>query len=705
MINKKVKLIDNSVDNFREALGKSWTSYNNSSDSNKLRYNIEQSAPQFDYEIHPPTVVESQENSPHFSQKLNITSYSRQFQSIDDWRDYLGTLFPINTPVSDHHIEIALPEQLKAGVGFQFGQNTSTYRIEPRYSYIAENYENHVRNLNELTLPNIYICDSPMMDSFEGFRPFRKGKPSRGRFENFTKKERSTFASNMDPNYFNKMTNVVIGSGYKMSKAQAVVSQYPYDIKLAFTQPQQSKKIFNFIHNLGIYPFLLNDVIDNGGSLATFRGSFAGDSSNLVDSVNFQLIDILEWSKGESYNYNQTNKLYYGNEQYKSKSSYATSFMGTIFNGFLNDLIKEHMRGYEEIIDGATCMHETLFYQVEKFKDVVIGQPLQTFWIPAKSNSVSYIDTQLKYDNLYAYRVSAYIMIVGNNYSFTSVDNVHHNERTGLFTASVSMENRCSMKIVKVPYFQEQARVMNPPPSIPMIDFYNRSNSKNMINIRMALTSYHGTGEYEIITSDDSLIKTKLEQFYKNQDPKSIERPENYIGTFEVFRASTPPKSYTDFSQYRLIEITSESNTTSQVFEDRVLPNTKYYYCFRSVNHHGIRSQPTKVMEVQLIKDADDSKVEVNVYEFPKADTFQKTTTMKRFFQIMPSQNQSYFNPDQNSIYGAESLNNKLDNINLGMAEKSIWGRKMKIRLTSTDTGRKIDFNITFDLIKEKSEE
>ena len=261
------------------------------------------------------------------------------------------------------------------------------------------------------------------------------------------------------------------------------------------------------------------------------------------------------------------------------------------------------------------------------------------------------------------------------------------------------------MKLVKVPFFVEQARVINPPPSIPLIDFYNRSDATNMINIRMALTSYYGSGDYVSIGNGDDLIRTKLQQFYKNKSEKSVPRPTNSVGIFEIFRTSTPPKSYQDFSRFKLLEITSEANTTSQMIEDKILPNTKYYYCFRSINHHGIKSLPTKVMEVELIKDADDSKVEVNVYEFPKDDPYQKTTNMKRFFQVIPSQNQTYFDPEQNSIYGTNSLNNKLKKISLGLAEKSIWGRKMKIRLTSTDTGRKIDFNITFDLIKEKSEE
>ena len=297
MINKKVKLIDNSVDKFREALGKKWTTYDNSQNSTSLKYNIDKQTPQFDFNIHPPDVVESQNAFPHFEQKIAITSYNAEIKSLEAWQEYLSEIFPLNTIMNDHHIEIALPEQVKAGVGFQFGQNSSTYRVEPRYSYIAENYEKHVVNLNERTLPNIYICDSSMTDSFAGFRPFRKGKPLRGRFEDFTKKEKSKFATNMDPAYFSKMANVVIDSGYKMSKVQSVVSEYPYDVKLTVTQPRQPKRIFNFIHDLGLYPFLLNDIIDGGGSLGTFQGSFAGNSSNLVQSVNFKLIDILEMLK------------------------------------------------------------------------------------------------------------------------------------------------------------------------------------------------------------------------------------------------------------------------------------------------------------------------------------------------------------------------------------------------------------------------
>ena len=704
MINKKVKLIDAGNDNFREAIGKKWTPSNDSKDSTVLKYNEPVVDAQLKYKFHDPELIEGQGSFPYFLQKMTITSYDAGIGSVDSWESYLNSIIS-NAVVLDHHFEMPLPEQVKNTSGFLHGQNSSTYRVEPSYNFIAERYEEHVNPMNEKTLPNIYICDSPMADSYAGFRPFRKGKPLKGRFVNFTKNEKANFATDMDPLYFDKMSNIVLDSGYKTSKVNSIVDEYPYDIKLTVTQPRKPKRIFNFIHDLGIYPFLLNDTIDSGGSIASFQGSFAGNSNNLVDTVNFQLIDLLEWSSKESYGYNENNKLYYGNDSYKNKTEYATGLQGLIFNGFTKDIIKNHLRSYEDIIDGAACENEILFFQIEKFKDATVGEPLQTFWVPARTNSINYIDTQLKYDNLYVYRVSAYVAVVGNSYAFTNLENISHNTKTGMFSAEVTIENRCSMKLVKVPFFIEQARVINPPPSIPLIDFYNRSDATNMINIRMALTSYYGSGGYVSIGNGDDLIRTKLQQFYKNKSEKSVPRPTNSVGIFEIFRTSTPPKSYQDFSRFKLLEITSEANTTSQMIEDKILPNTKYYYCFRSINHHGIKSLPTKVMEVELIKDADDSKVEVNVYEFPKDDPYQKTTNMKRFFQVIPSQNQTYFDPEQNSIYGTNSLNNKLKKISLGLAEKSIWGRKMKIRLTSTDTGRKIDFNITFDLIKEKSEE
>ena len=55
--------------------------------------------------------------------------------------------------------------------------------------------------------------------------------------------------------------------------------------------------------------------------------------------------------------------------------------------------------------------------------------------------------------------------------------------------------------------------------------------------------------------------------------------------------------------------------------------------------------------------------------------------------------------------YDDDSYKNLLPKFNLGYADEPVWGRKFKFRITSNNTGRKIDFNIIFDIVKRESEE
>ena len=52
-----------------------------------------------------------------------------------------------------------------------------------------------------------------------------------------------------------------------------------------------------------------------------------------------------------------------------------------------------------------------------------------------------------------------------------------------------------------------------------------------------------------------------------------------------------------------------------------------------------------------------------------------------------------------------ESQTQKLNKMTLGEAAHPLWDKKFKIRVTSNNTGRKIDFNVLFNLIKKKTKE
>ena len=79
---------------------------------------------------------------------------------------------------------------------------------------------------------------------------------------------------------------------------------------------------------------------------------------------------------------------------------------------------------------------------------------------------------------------------------------------------------------------------------------------------------------------------------------------------------------------------------------------------------------------------------------------------MKRLLQITPAPQHVIFDADElmTNKYG-ETFNGSLDELKYGIAQKPVWGRKFKIRITSNDTGRKIDVNVLFKLIKKKLNE
>ena len=126
---------------------------------------------------------------------------------------------------------------------------------------------------------------------------------------------------------------------------------------------------------------------------------------------------------------------------------------------------------------------------------------------------------------------------------------------------------------------------------------------------------------------------------------------------------------------------------------------------FRAVNIHNHKSNPTIIYETELIQDADDSKVVVDQFHFEDPPTYMDSKRFNSLFQIDPALRQRLFSNDQVSLYNKSSAKGTLDQIKLGNAEDSIWGRNFKIRISSTTTGRKIDFNVNFNIITSKTEE
>ena len=187
---------------------------------------------------------------------------------------------------------------------------------------------------------------------------------------------------------------------------------------------------------------------------------------------------------------------------------------------------------------------------------------------------------------------------------------------------------------------------------------------------------------------------------YKNDDP---------IDEYEVFRITTMPTSYSDFDTTDnpheqlsgKITVDKESSATSLV--DTIQPNTKYYYCFRSIDVHRNFSNPTHVFEAELVDNEGQVYLILNPIYFENSLSPQKSKTGRRFVYIEPSlRNVQYTQPSpttQDFLLETQATVDTLPSNNIlaqGEGTVSVWGQTFKIRVTSKKTGKKVDLNVTF---------
>ena len=193
--------------------------------------------------------------------------------------------------------------------------------------------------------------------------------------------------------------------------------------------------------------------------------------------------------------------------------------------------------------------------------------------------------------------------------------------------------------------------------------------------------------------------KQKYEDYriLKDLDPEDpiLFQSDDVPKQFEIFRMNSMPKKYEDFVGHRLAIIkTNESEETrksSAAFDDSIRPNQKYYYMFRSVDIHDNISLPTEVYEVEMIDNDGVVFPVINVVQIEKKNMNTPSKSFRRFMKIKPATSQLFFDDEQLSGDTATT-----DGVNLGLTEKSVWGEEFTLRLTSKQTGKKIDINFKF---------
>ena len=304
-------------------------------------------------------------------------------------------------------------------------------------------------------------------------------------------------------------------------------------------------------------------------------------------------------------------------------------------------------------MSGIPAYAEDLFYRIKKEKLIDLGNgnaewtTIQNILIPNTSDLdiVKYVDTQLKYGYSAIYRYTVYTerVVFGSKYYYRFYDQ----EMSSASGVPVGLNysggparpfdtDLAGMQWAPPPPEQKQewfkSLQMDPDPDNNRIDFHATLTVNVSPNIQIIEDKLFMTPEifimdkpppppdvnivpYRAISNRVKMLITGNVDRYRAKPVIMLESDadefdkalkaqlsidgqvefasDDPTGRYQIFKTDKRPKKYSDFELYKDI--------SSSVFEERILPNTKYYYTFRSIDTHNHISNPTSVYEVELI--------------------------------------------------------------------------------------------------------
>jgi len=590
--------------------------------------------------------------------------------SYSYFEDVMVESLRIGVTYTDHYfskVKMELPT--KENVEQQSSFNP-TYSHKNVFNYYSKRFEDLASVQGEISMPPIFSDVTK---------------------ENFVDKNKTPF---------NKMGSGLSNIYYPNNgdvNSNKILNNFPFYNQINFSTKNNSEFI-EFIQNIGFEDALLAAYLKEIKKPAqTAFNIQSGDTAS--ENIVTPLFHINSWLVSAVID---SIPSYYPNKGAYEQEGLPIILMKLgLIEARLNQMKLSSLRTYKEILEGKECPTEDVFYSFDKWREILAGNRLQSFFIPADKEEVTLNDTQIKYGNTYIYHCDGHILTLGNSYRYDNFQILRDSNNNPIY--EIEVVNSPSLVMLPLRMFQTQMAVLQPPPLIPEAKFVTEMNSDREIDIY--LSSKRGTffSSFRAIFDTD---QNQLDRLLLNNEPDNIMFRDEGVdesALFEVYYSDKPPRSFKDMT--KKTEIRSYVKSTDALYTTEIVPNRKVYYMFRKVNDRGFVSNPTPIYEVELILDADDAKIVVDTYSFPELPTEQKSRKFQSLFQIQPAIQHTTFDNAQPAILEGVSLNGNIDKITLGVADQAVWGKKFKFRFKSTTSGKILDFNVTFTLTKQKSKE
>ena len=267
------------------------------------------------------------------------------------------------------------------------------------------------------------------------------------------------------------------------------------------------------------------------------------------------------------------------------------------------------------------------------------------------------------------------------------------------YTAKLTTVLKPMARIVEIPLFSTSTTIYDSLPIFPEINILPIIGKSDRIKILFN----SGIGEYKLdpiaIDPNDNSVYGRIRESLNLEPGEPFPyRSDDPPASFQIFRDTRHPESYSDFSGKLIQNIDNRVGESyvylsSNTFIDRIESNIKYYYTFRSVDIHGNISNPSPVYQIELVDDEGTIYLLVEVVEFIKKEKTQLSKDMRKLFNVIPRMSQCIVNGE---AIGDYSTARGISSPQVGLENETLWGKKFKIRLISKKTGKKMDLDVNF---------
>ena len=549
-------------------------------------------------------------------------------------------------------------------------------KLDNVFVYSSNDYENTTANSSELELPNYYLENVNEQNvNNEQLKSLETNVVSKEFIKSLTVRQGSLVARSQEQ--LSKFRNILFGNDYLPSRSTSNLKEFPYYNTIYIQSENNDNTLGMLLKKLSFQEETLGGLLNEQQSV---------DVNFVVNNVEttIPVMDIMSVMSNNSLELNISDKLIFGtpkaNSNFMINNFKKNVIMGALYGNLLGDMLS-----FQEMFDAVEAKRETLVYKVDKFNDEQ-SQPIQTFW---RYNEGDYHDYQIKRDKTYRYKLSSYCMIYGVS---TRIQDFKVNTNN----VEITMVSSPSYKYAVIDFDEDSVKVSPKIPMPPFASFHNENNEENIVKIYLSLKNGSRKAPFIPITEADSEIISGIE----SKDGMYEFDYELQDGKFEVYRLSEVPKSYADFADAKILDVRNKISTTDIIFKENVTPNKKYHFMFRSVNVIGVPSNPSPVYEVELIKMASTSKIVVRVVTMEEEIKYMDKH-FKNLIQIKPAFQQEIFDDQEQFALELPTFKKKINDLTLGTATDKVWGKKFKIRVKSKDSGKIIDLNVKFNLIKD----